>query len=143
MGHGFMPPITIHIYIWLIVDHPSTMYAVMDILVVVCALLHQYQGIIKKPSMEVKMRDMHQNGAILPVLVFHNLSPVKNLKVHTILHQIKFGSNPISSQFHTCDGQGWMSCRSRVTSCRLPGRFSSYSWTQYGPIRHFFTQTLI
>ena len=56
------------------------------------------------PKERVNMSTVQPNGALSPVWVLHILTPVKNLKVHTIFLQFPFGSNPTSSQFHTCDG---------------------------------------
>ena len=44
MGHGFYPPIAIHITLWWIVDDPISGYFVIDIFSVVDALLQQNWG---------------------------------------------------------------------------------------------------
>ena len=50
--------------------------------------------------------------------------------------QFMFVSNPILLQFHTWDGQVWMSCRSFITSCRFTGRFSYVGWYSCGGEEH-------
>ena len=129
IGHGFMPTTTIHISWQLIVDYPITGYVVMEILPIVCSLVRTTIGGMKHyPSARANMRTVHQNGDLTPVLVLHSLSYVKNLYMHTILFQLPLGSNPILSQFHTCDAQGWMSCRIGRTTYSLTGRLSYVGW---------------
>ena len=76
-------------------------------------------------SVWVWMSAILHNGALSQVCNLQILSPMNTFYVHTILHQIPFRSNTISSKFHTCNGKGCMSFKSGGTSCRLPGRFSS------------------
>ena len=44
MGHGFMPTITIHISLQIILYYPITGYVVMKILSVVRPLVHKIRG---------------------------------------------------------------------------------------------------
>ena len=53
---------------------------------------------------------------------------MNSLYVHTILHQLLFRSNKISSKFHTYDVTFFMPCKSGSTSCRLPGGFIYEGW---------------
>ena len=52
--------------------------------------------------------------------------------MHTILFLLPFISNPISSQFHTYDGRGWMISSSGGPSCSFPVSLGSDGWYGWG-----------
>ena len=83
-------------------------------------------------SARVKTIALHQNSALSPVCFLRSLSPVNNLYVDNILLQLPLGSNTISLQFHNCNRQSWMSCRSGRTTCSSTVRLVSNGWYSWG-----------
>ena len=59
----------------------------------------------------VKIRALHQKGDLSPVWYFQMRFTVKKLLVKTTLSHDPFWLKPISSQFQTWDGQGWIYLR--------------------------------
>ena len=114
---------------WIYANHHDTY-----ILTVNCVLLYHWvccKGCLGCSGFfcvltKVGWNTVNQRGwkwALCTIMVFSHQSG-SSIACHlwitytiTILFQLNLGLNPISLQFHTCYGQGWMSCSTGGTTC--------------------------
>ena len=76
----------------------------------------------------VKIISVHQKEDLSPVWDFQMRFPVKNLQVQITMSHDLFGLKPISSQFQTWDGRGWIYFRYLGTVFR--SRFIVGCWIE-------------